>query len=133
MCGREGTRNRSVVGSQGAGHAPILISPFTGAHTLSGAVLEPRALQELFPDWKERGVCIPLTVRLPLLHLLSLLSPQAPLHTPVTRDSYCFLTKKYRIPLPVPKSKDHTASLLSSPFLCTVSSVSLFSPLPLPL
>ena len=28
----------------------------SGAHTLSGAVLEPRALQELFPDWKERGV-----------------------------------------------------------------------------
>ena len=27
-----------------------------GAHTLSGAVLEPRALNELFPDWNERGV-----------------------------------------------------------------------------
>ena len=27
-----------------------------GSHILSGAVLEPRALQELFPDWKERGV-----------------------------------------------------------------------------
>ena len=26
-----------------------------GAHILSGAVLEPRALEELFPDWKERG------------------------------------------------------------------------------
>ena len=26
-----------------------------GAHILSGAVLEPRALNELFPDWKERG------------------------------------------------------------------------------
>ncbi len=31
-------------------------APEIGAHTLSGAVLEPRALQELFPDWKERGV-----------------------------------------------------------------------------
>lgn len=29
-----------------------------GAHTLSGACLEPSALTELFPDWKERGVCI---------------------------------------------------------------------------
>ena len=28
-----------------------------GAHTLSGAVLEPRALNELLPDWKDRGVC----------------------------------------------------------------------------
>lgn len=27
-----------------------------GAHTLSGACLEPSALTELFPDWKERGV-----------------------------------------------------------------------------
>lgn len=27
-----------------------------GAHILSGACLEPRALEELFPDWKERGV-----------------------------------------------------------------------------
>ena len=29
-----------------------------GAHTLSGACLEPRALNELFPDWKDRGVRI---------------------------------------------------------------------------
>ena len=27
-----------------------------GAHTLSGAVLDPRAMIELFPDWKDRGV-----------------------------------------------------------------------------
>ncbi len=26
-----------------------------GAHILSGAVLEPRAMNELFPDWKEKG------------------------------------------------------------------------------
>ena len=26
-----------------------------GAHILSGAVLEPRALNELIPDWKEKG------------------------------------------------------------------------------
>lgn len=36
-----------------------------GAHILSGAVLETRALEELFPDWKERG---------------------APLKTPVIKD-----------------------------------------------
>uniref|UniRef100_A0A1X7UG11 Electron transfer flavoprotein-ubiquinone oxidoreductase n=1 Tax=Amphimedon queenslandica TaxID=400682 RepID=A0A1X7UG11_AMPQE len=29
-------------------------APEVGAHTLSGAVLEPRALNELFPDWKDR-------------------------------------------------------------------------------
>ncbi len=27
-----------------------------GNHILSGAVIEPRALNELFPDWKDRGV-----------------------------------------------------------------------------
>ncbi|WP_353939482.1 electron transfer flavoprotein-ubiquinone oxidoreductase [Saccharophagus degradans] len=37
-----------------------------GAHILSGAVLEPTALTELFPDWKER---------------------QAPLHTAVSEDN----------------------------------------------
>ena len=26
-----------------------------GAHILSGAVIEPHSLNELFPDWKERG------------------------------------------------------------------------------
>lgn len=36
-----------------------------GAHLLSGAVFEPRALSELFPDWRERG---------------------APLNTPVAKD-----------------------------------------------
>ena len=30
-----------------------------GAHSLSGAVLQPTALQELFPDWEQRGA--PLT------------------------------------------------------------------------
>jgi electron-transferring-flavoprotein dehydrogenase len=38
-----------------------------GAHILSGAVLDPVGLQALFPDWRERG---------------------APLHTPVTEDSF---------------------------------------------
>jgi len=32
-----------------------------GAHILSGAVLEPRAINELFPDWKEKGA--PLTTQ----------------------------------------------------------------------
>ncbi|XP_061240303.1 electron transfer flavoprotein-ubiquinone oxidoreductase, mitochondrial isoform X1 [Bos javanicus] len=51
-----------------------------GAHTLSGACLDPRALQELFPDWKEKG---------------------APLNTPVTEDRFGILTEKYRIPVPI--------------------------------
>ena len=46
-----------------------------GGHTLSGAVLEPRALNELLPDWEERG---------------------APLHTPVTEDRLGLLTESSR-------------------------------------
>ena len=43
-----------------------------GMHTLSGAVLEPSALNELLPDWKERG---------------------APLNTPVKEDLFTVLTQ----------------------------------------
>ncbi|MFZ1910451.1 MAG: electron transfer flavoprotein-ubiquinone oxidoreductase [Burkholderiales bacterium] len=42
-----------------------------GAHILSGAVMDPRALAELFPDWKDRG---------------------APLNAPVSEDRFLFLT-----------------------------------------
>jgi electron-transferring-flavoprotein dehydrogenase len=51
-----------------------------GAHILSGAVVEPRALDELFPDWKERG---------------------APLNNPVTDDDVYYLpneANRVRIP-----------------------------------
>ncbi len=44
-----------------------------GAHILSGAVMDPRALNELIPDWKEKG---------------------APLDTAVTEDKFLFLTEK---------------------------------------
>ncbi|MFT8718283.1 electron transfer flavoprotein-ubiquinone oxidoreductase [Acetobacter sp.] len=50
-----------------------------GAHIVSGAVIEPRALEELLPDWLERG---------------------APLKTPVTEEEMYFLTenKGFKIP-----------------------------------
>jgi electron-transferring-flavoprotein dehydrogenase len=57
-----------------------------GAHILSGAVMDPIALNELFPNWKELG---------------------APLHTPVTEDRVLFLTetKSYATPgFMVPKA-----------------------------
>ncbi len=44
-----------------------------GAHILSGAVMDPHALTELIPDWKEKG---------------------APLHTEVTEDKFLFLSEK---------------------------------------
>ena len=52
-----------------------------GAHILSGAVLDPRALDELIPEWKDKG---------------------APLNAPVTRDRFLFLTGKKAIALPNP-------------------------------
>jgi len=50
-----------------------------GAHILSGAVLEPRAINELFPDWQERG---------------------APLNTPVSDEKFLFLTQGGSVRLP---------------------------------
>src|ERR1700675_2234220 len=52
-----------------------------GAHILSGAVLEPRALNELFPDCQARN---------------------APLNTPVQEDRFVYLTagKSWRLPTP---------------------------------
>ena len=44
-----------------------------GAHILSGAIMDPRALSELIPDWKEKG---------------------APLNVPVTEDIFLFLSEK---------------------------------------
>ena len=55
-----------------------------GAHILSGAVIEPRALSELLPDWYERG---------------------APLETPVRQDRFLFLTERKAVRLPTPPQK----------------------------
>jgi electron-transferring-flavoprotein dehydrogenase len=69
-----------------------------GAHILSGAVLEPRALDELFPDWRSRG---------------------APLHTPATEDRLLFLTatKAFRLPTP-PQMANHGNYVISLGNLC---------------
>jgi electron-transferring-flavoprotein dehydrogenase len=50
-----------------------------GAHILSGAVMDPRALSELIPDWKEKG---------------------APLNTPVSEDRFLFLTQNSAMKTP---------------------------------
>eukprot|EP00300_Choanocystis_sp_HF-7_P009809 c16647_g1_i3.p1 GENE.c16647_g1_i3~~c16647_g1_i3.p1 ORF type:complete len:143 (+),score=23.23 c16647_g1_i3:27-431(+) len=52
-----------------------------GAHILSGNCLETRALDELIPDWRDRG---------------------APIETPVTEDHVYFLTESRAISLPIP-------------------------------
>ncbi|PKM05281.1 MAG: electron transfer flavoprotein-ubiquinone oxidoreductase [Gammaproteobacteria bacterium HGW-Gammaproteobacteria-6] len=68
-----------------------------GAHILSGAVFEPRALEELFPNWKEL---------------------EAPLNTPVTGDDIYMLTseaKATKIPhMLVPKTMHNEGNYIIS-------------------
>jgi electron-transferring-flavoprotein dehydrogenase len=69
-----------------------------GAHILSGAVLEPRALNELMPDWRERG---------------------APLNTPAQNDRFWFLTARraFRLPTP-PQMHNHGNYIVSLGNVC---------------
>lgn len=69
-----------------------------GSHILSGAVLEPRALNELLPNWQDLG---------------------APLNTPVTEDSFYYFTKKsaWRLPTPSPM-KNHGNYIISLADFC---------------
>lgn len=75
LCNTEGKDLRVCVVEKGAD---------VGSHILSGAVIEPRALNELIPDWKERG---------------------APLNTPAIEDRFYLLptpTHSIRLPTPPP-------------------------------
>ncbi len=69
-----------------------------GAHILSGAVMETRALDELFPDWQKRG---------------------APLRTPVTEDQFLLLGAKraWRLPTP-PHMRNHGNYIASLGEVC---------------
>jgi electron-transferring-flavoprotein dehydrogenase len=69
-----------------------------GAHILSGAVLEPRALAELLPDWKALG---------------------APLNTPAAEDRFLFLTESgaWKLPTP-PQMANHGNYIISLGNLC---------------
>ena len=64
-----------------------------GAHILSGAVLEPRALNELIPDWQEKS---------------------APLDTPVDADKFVFLTQNSAIRLPTPPQMNNHGNYIIS-------------------
>ena len=70
-----------------------------GAHILSGAVIETRALDELIPDWRERG---------------------APINTPVTRDNLIYLSQKgsFRFPFTPPQMRNHGNYIISLGNLC---------------
>ncbi|MGY9020891.1 MAG: electron transfer flavoprotein-ubiquinone oxidoreductase [Alphaproteobacteria bacterium] len=64
-----------------------------GAHILSGAVLEPKALNELIPDWKEKG---------------------APLNTEAADDNFLFLTKTGSIRMPTPPQMHNKGNYIVS-------------------
>src|SRR5882672_8050589 len=69
-----------------------------GAHILSGAVFEPRALDELIPDWRERG---------------------APLDTPAVDDRFLYLTANRALRLPTPpQMHNHGNYIISLGNLC---------------
>src|SRR5262245_56249186 len=69
-----------------------------GAHILSGAVIETRALDELIPRWKERG---------------------APLNTPAARDRFLLLTAVNAIRLPTPpQMRNHGNYIVSLGNVC---------------
>ncbi|MGB1077747.1 MAG: NAD(P)/FAD-dependent oxidoreductase, partial [Bdellovibrionales bacterium] len=64
-----------------------------GAHLLSGAVFETRALDELIPDWKEKG---------------------APLKTKAGKDKFLYLTKNKAVRLLTPpQMKNHGNYIIS--------------------
>jgi electron-transferring-flavoprotein dehydrogenase len=67
---------------------------YVGAHILSGAVMDPRALRELVPDFEEQG---------------------APLESPVKEDYFLYLTDKraIRSPLTPPPLKNHGYYIVS--------------------
>ena len=67
---------------------------YVGAHLLSGAVMDPRALKELMPDFVEQG---------------------APLESPVNEDYFLYLTKTraIRSPLTPPPLKNHGYYIVS--------------------
>ncbi len=64
-----------------------------GAHIMSGAVIEPRALNELIPDWKEKG---------------------APLKVEPNDDRFYFLTKTKAIRLPLPPPMHNKGNYIAS-------------------
>jgi electron-transferring-flavoprotein dehydrogenase len=64
-----------------------------GAHIMSGAIVEPRALNELIPDWKEKG---------------------APLNTPAREDRFLLLTQNESVQLPTPPQMHNDGNYIVS-------------------
>lgn len=69
-----------------------------GAHIVSGNVFEPRALNELIPNWKEK---------------------EAPLTTPATEDAFFYLTEKHAFKFPIVPPMLHN----DGNYICSLSQV----------
>ena len=78
-------RFKQLCNEQGLDYRVTLLEKAAGVgdHTLSGAVLEPRALDELLPDWRENEELFKTSF------------------TPVQSDRAGFLTESSRFPLPI--------------------------------
>ena len=65
-----------------------------GSHGISGAVMDPRGIAELMPDWLERG---------------------CPVESPVTKDAFWFLTEKHKVAAPImpPPLQNHGNYVIS--------------------
>lgn len=72
-----------------------------GAHILSGAVIDPKAINELMPDWQDKG---------------------CPLETPVTQEKFLYMNAKGSFSLPVwampPMVKNHGCYIASLGNVC---------------
>ncbi len=64
-----------------------------GSHILAGAVLEPKSLNELIPNWRNLG---------------------APIFTPASIDKFLFLTKTSSFKLPTPPQMHNTGNYIIS-------------------
>src|SRR6266542_3832092 len=51
-----------------------------GSHGISGAVMDPRGINELMPDWLQRG---------------------CPIESPVTDDAFWLMSKNWKFPAPI--------------------------------
>jgi electron-transferring-flavoprotein dehydrogenase len=90
-------KNHNEVSGNALGDIEIAViekGAAVGAHILSGAVMDPKALKELIPDFIEQG---------------------APLESPVLTDSFLYLTSKraIRSPITPPPLKNHGYYIVS--------------------
>jgi len=87
----------AAAGTQGLGEVSIAVlekASAIGAHGISGCVLDPRAIRELIPDYREKG---------------------APIESDVTSDDLYYLTSKgqFRFPILPPPLRNHGNHIIS--------------------